>query len=296
MSRCEDHMPALNTRALTVLWDNSEEDLRRKFNQSCFSFRHQLAGHPLFTIDRLLALARESQLRPGDVYFDAGDVRVEQKWGTIPVTGLTVEQTLHRIETAGAWVIMKHVELDPEYGAVLREHSEQILRLAEKPFRKALKNPEMLVIINSPNRITPFHIDGEVNFLLQVRGSKTIRIFDRNDRVSLTEEEIERFYTVDGFSANYKEGIDSRAELFELTPGQGVHIPVNCPHWVQNGPEVSISVSVNFELPDEMRADLYRMNHLLRRTGIRPSPPGRFPWRDKVKTAFYRAYRTMRSH
>jgi len=66
----------------------------------------------------------------------------------------------------------------------------------------------MLIIVSSPNRITPFHFDGEVAFLLQTQGTKIIRMYDRSDRTVVTEEEVERFYTVDKFAGTYKPGME----------------------------------------------------------------------------------------
>ncbi len=289
-------VPAPET-SVSLSWDGNEDDFRRRFNDSCFAFSHSLAGHPLFSIPALLRLAKTVALRPGDFYSDCGDVRVDQKWGQIPLTDLTADQVISRIENAGAWIIMKHVELDPDYAAILSQCAEQIRALAGPKMARHLLNPEMLIIANSPRRITPFHIDGECNFLLQVQGSKTIRVFSPHDRTVLTEEEIESFYTNDIFAANYKAACgDEKATIVELTPGKAVHIPVNAPHWVQNGPEVSVSISVNFELPDWMRADLYRVNRLVRRLGLTPTPPGVSPFGDMMKRGLYGQIRRFRHH
>ena len=47
-----------------------------------------------------------------------------------------------------------------------------------------------------------------------------------------------------------------------------MHVPVIAPHYVQNGPAVSISFSVTFRTHDsDARAALYRMNRNLRKIG-----------------------------
>jgi hypothetical protein len=264
-------------------WIEGFEESRQALNRRPFRLTHAFANHPLFQMDRLIEQARLAAKRPGDLYFDSGDVTVDQKWGKIPLGELSYDEVLHRIEHAKAWLIMKHIEQDPAYGEVLDACTRSLMELAPEPMRSNISKPEMLIIVSSPGRITPFHIDGELNFLVQIQGSKTARIFDRENRAVLTEEEIERFYTVDGVAANFKEGIEDHAQVFELAPGEAVHIPVNCPHWVRNGNGVSVSLSINYELPESWRANLYRANYFLRKVGIVPATPGQSPFSDRMK-------------
>ena len=114
-------------------------------------------------------------------------------------------------------------------------------------------------------------------------GDKVISVFDRYDREVLPEEEIERFWTVDTNAPVYKKQYQDRAREYELHPGTGVHLPVNAPHWVKNGNNISVTMAVTFELPERELANIYRMNHYLRRAGMRPLPPGYSRVRDVVK-------------
>src|SRR5205085_7205389 len=75
-----------------------------------------------------------------------------------------------------------------------------------------------------------------------------------------------------------------RAATYKMEPGIGVHIPVNCPHWVKNDDNISVSLSVNFQFLDSMRANLYRSNYYLRKLGLEPSSPGKHGSRDVVKS------------
>ena len=70
---------------------------------------------------------------------------------------------------------------------------------------------------------------------------------------------------------------------------------MTAPHWVQNGDEVSISLSVTFRSESSVReAELYRLNKRLRALGIEPSPIGRTPSRDHAKYFIARAERAGR--
>ena len=49
-------------------------------------------------------------------------------------------------------------------------------------FKKVMRMEDALIFVTSPRRVTPYHIDRECNFLLQIRGEKNLYVFDRNDQ------------------------------------------------------------------------------------------------------------------
>ncbi len=263
------------------------------FDRKPFAFAHRLADNPLFFPERLLTLAQQMARDPDDVYYDAGDVRVDQRWDQVPACDLPIDVLLNRIETAGAWVILRHAERDPEYARLLDACMDEIEALSGFDLRRVSKLRNAIIFISSPNRISSYHIDRECNCLLQIRGTKTVSVFDRDDRDVLSEAEIERFWTVDNNAAVYKPHFQNRAHAFELAPGCAVHIPVNAPHWVRNGPEVSVSLSINFHYKDELLADVYRANYWLRRMGLRPAQPRHSRTRDALKSRLYGSARLL---
>jgi hypothetical protein len=265
------------------LLEADPEVFARNFDQRCFAFTHRLSNHPLLKLERILMLARQLGQDPDDVHFDAGDARVDQRWDQMPACSFTIEELMRQIETAGAWIILRRAQKDPEYAALLESCMEEFVALAGRDLSNVMKVRNAVIFVTSPNRITPYHIDRECSLLLQIHGSKTISIFDRADREVLPEVEIERFWARDNNAAIYKPEYQDRASIFELSPGRGVHIPVGAPHWVQNGPEISVSLNINFHYHDAIKADIYRVNYWLRRIGITPTPPQRSPVRDSIK-------------
>lgn len=260
------------------------EQFRTKFDRSSFEFRHRLASHPAFTLDRLMGLAAETQTkRPGHLYYDAGVTELNQRWDKTPKPEFSAVDAIQRIEHCGAWIVLKHADQNPEYEKVLSECMAELQELTGLNLDRVMKLQEVILFITSPKRITTYHIDRECSLLLQIQGDKQISIFDRNDRDVLGEEEIERFWSVDHNAPRYKPELQSHATVYRLTPGVGVHIPVNAPHWVQNGDSISVSLNVNFQYRDTFRANVYRSNYLLRKMGLKPSPPGISPVKDKIK-------------
>ena len=142
----------------------------------------------------------------------------------------------------------------------------------------------MTILLSSPGIVTPYHIDHQSNLLFQIRGRKSIWLFDPADRRVLGESVIERYYGGETYAADYREGIQAEGTAYDLTPGLAVHNPPLGPHWVRNGAEVSISMSINFSLAAcEARARVYQVNRCLRTLGLAPLPPGRSARRDWIK-------------
>jgi hypothetical protein len=269
-------------------------DCRRELHKKAFEVNHPLAGHPLFCLDALAKAAEAASRRKDDLYVDVGNLDFTDKWGSTPKPNMTIPEIIDRIETAGAWLVMKHVDTDPAYKAVLDEFKAFLLNIAGPEGSRLLSNPEMIVLITSPRRKSPFHFDAEVNFLAQVQGSKDIWVCDPLDRTVTTEEEIERYYSISNTAGTYKPHAESVARHFTLRPGDALHIPTHGAHWVQNHDSVSISVSLNMELPQRF-ADTYRANHYMRRLGLKPRPPGRSIFVDNSKAAAIKGLRQVKS-
>ena len=264
--------------------DFDGEYIRQRLNCTWFTLMHRLSDHELFTLPRLIQLASATaRLRPDCLHYDVDACFVGQRWDETAPSQWPVDETIRRIQHAGAWIVIRQAQLDPLYGELLRGCIDELLEHADPLLARDIENTEAILFITSPNRLTTYHIDRECNFLFQIAGEKTIHIFDREDREILPETEIERFWAVDNNAAIYKPHLQDRAESFVLRPGNGVHIPINSPHWLQNGDSVSISLNLNFRFKDRVAGNLYRANYFLRRMGIVPTPPGRSRLRDAVK-------------
>jgi hypothetical protein len=61
-------------------------------------------------------------------------------------------------------------------------------------------------------------------------------------------------------------------------------MPVNAPHWVQNDNNVSVTMAMIFQFPESVLGNIYRCNYYLRKTGLKPLPPGRSKVRDAMKS------------
>lgn len=267
----------------------------RNYNRKNFMFAHRLAGHPLFELPSLVELSRRMPDH-NDTYWSNGNVAVGNSWEAGTSGRRSLQETIANIEHNDSIVILKHTEQDPIYGPLLQQVLAGMIELSGERMRRDVTIGEVLILVSSPGRITPYHMDAEVNFLLQVRGDKSFFIFDHTDRSLVTELELENFYAVSNASAVYRPERQQEATAYDLRAGYGVHLPVTAPHWVQNKNNVSVALSVNYELRSVGRLlELHRFNRRLRRLGINPTPPGRSPWRDGVKLELAAGWSAIRS-
>lgn len=256
------------------------------FNRRPFPIRHDLVAHPAFELERLVELAR--RIPESNVEYNAGDLPLSQDPTTTPHTGLSIEETIRRIRDCRSWMVLKRVELDETYRRILDDCLDQV-----QPHAPGMRTRRAFVFISSPGSVTPYHIDHEYNFLLQIRGTKKMSIFDPS---VVSEKEIERFYRGEHRNLTLDERIADRARVFELQPGDGVHVPVNAPHYVLNGPEPSVSFSITFRTPEgDRRSAVYRVNDRLRALGLSPRPVGATPIVDRAKYVAYALFERARS-
>ncbi|GIX03979.1 MAG: hypothetical protein KatS3mg113_0985 [Planctomycetaceae bacterium] len=279
-----DVVPDTPTRLNWLSFD--PQQVLQHFNQRPFLIEHRLCDHPLFELERLLALCR--QLPVQHVEYNAGNLPVNQDQALTPRNGLSAEETIRRIRDCQSWMVLKWVEYDPEYRQLLHECLAELRPYTEQVV-PGMRFPQAFIFITSPHSVTPYHIDPEHNFLLQIRGNKYIRLYDGSNRELLPEEDLERFYALRVRNLVLKDEYRERCWLYDLQPGQGLHFPVTYPHWVQNGADVSISFSITFRTPDlERRRQVYQVNHWLRKQGWRGTPYGQSWWKDQMK------YQTLR--
>lgn len=272
----------------------SRETFQTAFDRRPFPFFHSVHESDLFSWAVLSRLATRAETKSGGYYFETGTTAPGEKWRGVP-DGKSLLDVLDNIGESNSLIMLKRVQEYPEYAAFLKVCIDELNRLCGVDLRRSYRDPVMTILITSPGRVTPYHIDGEANFLLQIQGSKTVHIFNGNDTEVLTDIELEKFWSGDDTkSPQYREHLQGRAWQFELSPGTGVSNPVTFPHWVKNGSSVSVSLSMNFKRDVDTTANAYRINNALRKAGLHPRRPGRSPMLDGIKSGSYRAARSLK--
>jgi hypothetical protein len=255
--------------------------------------RHRLQGHPLLTLEALVALSQ--RIRPVDAEYNRADLPIGVDPAATPGNGLSAAETIRSIERCGSWMVLKFIEQDPAYRGLLDEALAPLRPLVGAVTGEMLKT-EGFIFISSPGAVTPFHFDPEHNILLQIRGSKTMTVFPAGDEELAGGEQHEAFHQGGHRNLPWQDAFAARGEPFPLAPGDAIYVPVKAPHWVKNGPEPSISLSITWRSEWSFHEEYaHGFNRLLRRAGLTPSLPRPFPAKNLAKSAAYRAFRKARN-
>jgi hypothetical protein len=234
------------------------------------------------------------QRRKNGAHYESGEPEVSGWFGQRP-EGKTLGDALAEIKDGKNWIILKRIHEDPVYGALLEDMIPELAELTRVDFKRNYTDPTMTIFCTSPGRITPYHMDAETNFLAQIHGTKHAYLYDSFDPSVLSAQNLEMYWTGALPHPDLPKHLPHGSWEFLLEPGIGVFNPASFPHWLQNGPEVSISVSINFTPTQDMRIGAYRTNRYLRKVGLNPAAPGQKPGLDRVKaTTFGKVYLAAR--
>ena len=261
------------------------------------AIHHDFQRHPLMQLPELAKLAKDLVatrqcrfVKPG--IKQASEFHHEAK----EPAGRGIDEVFERIEEPGSWVALYNVETHPVYRGFLEEVMATVRPLVENQ-QPGVFSVGGFIFISAPPSVTPFHIDRENNCWLQVKGRKTINVWDPTDRHVVPAAVVDDFIVYASLEeVRLKEGFVERSHTFDVGPGDGVYFPSTSPHmtrcdpgWARPGEGVSISIGVVFYTDVTRRsANVHRWNLFLRKLGMTPTEPGRSVWLDRCKYPFGR--------
>lgn len=252
---------------------------------------HQLPGHPLLTRDALATLA--TRLPETSMEYNLGTLPVGLDPDDTPANGLSAAETIRSIDANQSWIVLKNIERDPAYGALLDSVLAELAPLVT-PKTGPMVRREAFLFLSSPGSVTPFHMDPEHNILLQIEGRKVMNLFPAGDPVLVPPAQSEAFHAGGHRNLVWDEAFRDRMDPVTLTPGDAVLVPVKAPHFVQNGDRVSISLSITWRsVRSGAEADLHRLNRLLRARRWPLVPVSKRPERQLLARAGYRITRKL---
>jgi hypothetical protein len=258
------------------------------FPNKPFRIQHKLVGDPRLTLPAILELVK--QMPRDRIEYNSGKAAVSQDPTTTPLVDLDPEEVVRQIETAGAWMVLKRIDIVPAYRELLET---ALLSVATAQGHNSLEEAKFtdvqgFLFVSSPGSTTPFHLDSEDNFFVQIHGDKQFAVFDNTDHSIAGEDQIEHALTKHR-NLKYEDRFSARGVVNELKPGEGVFVPYIWPHWVKTKDTYSISVAITWKTPEvKRRNDLYVVNSMLRDRGFPQRAPGVKPALDAVKLGAFR--------
>ncbi|AYJ85569.1 transcriptional regulator [Sphingomonas paeninsulae] len=269
----------------------SIEDFKQCYPDSILKLKHDFLDHPLMEIPELLALSE--RLPASVIEHNIGALPIGIGQHEVPKHSLSVLETIASIEESASWAVLKNIELDPTYRALLHDVLSEI-----RPAVEAITGPMLnlvgFIFISSPNSVTPFHSDPEYNILLQTRGEKTMTLFSGTDESIIPAQFHEIYHTGGPRTVLWKDEFEAKGKSVTLRAGDAIYVPLKWPHYVKNGSEVSISLSVTWRSRwSYAEADTRAFNKILRNFGLNPAPPRPLPHRNVAKSTAWRALRKV---
>ena len=255
--------------------------------------RHDFHRDPRLQLDALATLAHELMPLGQCRFVDPGITqsaafRHEAKHPD----GRGIDEVFRRIEEPGSWIALYNIESIERYRVLLADILDTVRPIIEKE-QPGIFNITGFLFISAPPSVTPFHIDRENNFWLQLHGRKVLSVWDAENREVVSARAIEDFIVAHSAAGvRLQEAYRASSHAFDSGPGDGVYFPTTSPHmtrsdtaWVTPGDGVSVSLGVTFYTSHTRRlARIHQINRLCRRYLKRePRSPGQSAALDAIK-------------
>jgi hypothetical protein len=250
--------------------------------------RHTLPEHPLLALDALAGLGET--LPEHSVAHNRGDLPIGVVGKPNP-NGLGIGETILGIATSESWAVLKNIEQDLAYRELLHALVDELRPEIEQRTGK-ITTMQGYIYVSSPNAVTPYHFDPEHNILLQLTGSKVMTQFPAGDPAYVPDHIHEAVHTGGSHQLHWRDELAKGGTEWRLEPGDAVYVPVMAPHHVRVGPTPAISLSITWRSEwSRAEGDARAFNAQLRRLGLDPRPPERWPASNQAKALAWRAWR-----
>jgi hypothetical protein len=248
--------------------------------------RHSLGDHPLLTLD---ALARLGEALPSkSVEYNLGALPIGIDQADIPMNGLSIGDTIRNVEQSKSWAVLKNIEQAPEYEELLIGILNELKPHIEQKTGQMMR-PQGFIFVSSPAAMTPYHFDPEHNILMQLRGHKVMTQFEAGNTRFAPDTAHEEYHTGGPRNIIWNDDNIDAGTAWRMEPGDALFVPVMAPHFVKNGSVPSVSLSITWRSDWSFaEADARALNKYLRKIGLNPAAPGRYPAQNKAKAYIWR--------
>ena len=246
------------TDALLPAWTPEQKLAHR---EGIVVFQHHLANAGLFSDDALARLIDAHPRAMLDVCTMRPNPPADEPWIAGDPGALTGAQLVEAVNRGALWVSLRqgmnvHAQpvLDAMMGAFARQSGDKVL------------STKASILISGPRMGIFFHVDTAETMLWHVRGHKTMLVYPPTEDF-ITEAALEAILHKETLSdAPWRPDMEAHARRVPLSPGQAAHWELNAPHRVLNGPDLNVSVSIEYATPRSRVVNgTYWFNGFLRR-------------------------------
>lgn len=223
---------------------------------------HNLVGDPLFSDESIEAILddyppeRLFALTMGTDPLKSSD---NERLDHSKVSG---SELMEAVRMGRMWLNITGIDsVDPRFRELTDELYGALVR--EVP---GSSQTHATLLVSSPHAMVYYHVDGPPSCLWHIRGEKRLWVYPALDESLLARELLEDVFAgVRQEYVPYQHEFDSRAEVFDLVPGDVALWPQNSPHRVTNGNSLNVTLVTDHFTPDaRRRARLYSANQFLR--------------------------------
>jgi hypothetical protein len=246
--------------AILADWNRTEA---RKARNEIVRFNHRLAETGLFTDEALARLIDEFPRDEVTICTMDPHPQPDVRWIAGEGAGLDGAQLVEAARRGRLWVsprsaMTKHPKYKAEFDKLMGEFA--------KATGMRVLRADAAVLISSADMGIFFHVDPAETMLFHVRGHKTIHVYPPKEEI-VTEQALEAILLKETLSdLPYNASMEAQAVVVDLAPGEAVSWPIHSPHRVLNGPDLNVSVSVEYSTPRSMLTNgVYYVNGVLRR-------------------------------
>ena len=254
---------------------------------------HDFSSHPALQFDELRELALRMKAQHPDLvkFIDPqAELTSEFVLATESYDGRSIEDIFDSLDVPGTWIAIYKAQTDPQF----REVVQEVIRTASEHLNGAdreIIDADAFIFISKAPTVTPFHIDRENNFLLQIHGNKRLSVWHPDDRKAVSEAAVEDWIYLRSLEkVTFSEDkIEHAAFDGNLAAGEGLFMPSTSAHMTRTETTViddPVSVTIGFVFytaATRKDANIYAFNAIMRRLGITPSPPRSNSALDAIK-------------
>ena len=234
---------------------------KRDRREGIVTFRHRLAQTGLFSDASLAAMIDAHPRDMLDVCTMRQNPPPNERWIAGDPGRLSGAELVEAVKRGSLWLSLRqgmNVHAQPTLDRMMAEWTAQT---ADK-----VLSAKASILISGPNMGIFFQVYTAETMLWHLRGHKTMIVYPPQEAF-VPEQALEAILHKETLSdAPWRPEMEAHARHVPLGPGEAAHWELNAPHRVLNGPDLNVSVSMEYATPYSRHLNgAYWFNGFLRR-------------------------------